>query len=134
MRDFSDDPVPRELIELAIQAASTAPSGAHRQPWRFVAVGDAELKRKIRIAAEEEEYTSYEGGRMPEAWRQALAPIGTTWQKPFLETVPWLVIVFEEMYRVAPVAIARRTTTLKKVWASPAVCSSRRCIPWGWRL
>ncbi len=65
-------------------------------------MGDAELKRKIRIAAEEEEYTSYEGGRMPEAWRQALAPIGTTWQKPFLETVPWLVIVFEEMYREQP--------------------------------
>src|SRR5687768_13511226 len=98
VRHFATDPVPRELIELAIAAASTAPSGAHRQPWRFVAVADPDVKRRIRVAAEEEEYQSYEGGRMPEEWREALAPLGTDWRKPFLETVPWVVVVFEELY------------------------------------
>lgn len=99
VRDFSADPVPRELIETAIRTASTAPSGAHRQPWRFVAVSDQDIKRRIRIAAEAEEKKSYEE-RMPDDWLEALAPIGTTWQKPFLETVPWIVVVFEELYGV----------------------------------
>jgi iodotyrosine deiodinase len=99
-RHFSSDPVPRELVELAIRTASTAPSGAHRQPWRFVAVSDAETKREIRIAAEQEERISYEGGRMPPDWIEALAPLGTDWQKPYLETVPWLVVVFEELYGI----------------------------------
>lgn len=99
VREFSSEPVPRELIETAIRAASTAPSGAHRQPWRFVVIGDPEIKRQIREAAEKEEHESYEGGRMPEEWRSVLAPLGTDWQKPFLETVPWIVAVFEETYR-----------------------------------
>lgn len=98
VRQFSDQPVPREAIELAIRTASTAPSGAHRQPWRFVVVDDAEIKRQIRIAAEREEYTTYRGGRMSEEWREALAPLGTDWRKPFLETVPYLVVVFEEIH------------------------------------
>jgi iodotyrosine deiodinase len=98
VRFFSPDPVPRELIELAIRAASTAPSGAHRQPWKFVVVGDPALKREIRIAAEAEEHESYVGGRMPPDWLEALAPLGTDWRKPFLETVPWIVVVFEELY------------------------------------
>ena len=98
VRCFSPDPVPRELIELAIRTASTAPSGAHRQPWKFVAVSDPALKREIRIAAEAEEYESYAGGRMPPEWLEALAPLGTHWEKPFLETVPWIVVVFEELY------------------------------------
>lgn len=102
VRFFSPDPVPRELIELAIRAASTAPSGAHRQPWKFVAVSDPGIKREIRIAAEAEEYQSYVGGRMPPEWLEALAPLGTNWEKPFLETVPWIVVVFEELYAVAP--------------------------------
>jgi iodotyrosine deiodinase len=102
VRFFSPDPVPRELIELAIRAASTAPSGAHRQPWKFVAVSDPAIKREIRIAAEAEEYQSYVGGRMPPEWLEALAPLGTQWEKPFLETVPWIVVVFEELYAVAP--------------------------------
>lgn len=102
VRDFAPDPVPRELIELAIRTASTAPSGAHRQPWRFVAVSDAAIKREIRLAAEAEERESYEGGRMPDEWLRALAPLGTTWQKPYLETVPWIVVVFEEIYGVGP--------------------------------
>src|ERR1700691_2219602 len=71
VREFSPDPVPRELIELAIVTASTAPSGAHRQPWRFVAISDPTIKREIRLAAEAEERDSYEGGRMPPEWREA---------------------------------------------------------------
>jgi nitroreductase len=98
VRSFSSEPVPRELIEIAIRTASTAPSGAHRQPWKFVVVADPALKREIRAAAESEEYESYIGGRMPEEWLEALAPLGTSWEKPFLETAPWLVVVFEELY------------------------------------
>jgi len=102
VRFFSRDPVPREAIELAIRTASTAPSGAHRQPWKFVAVSDPETKRRIRLAAEEEERTSYLGGRMPPEWLEALAPLGTTWEKPYLEIVPWIVVVFEERYGILP--------------------------------
>jgi iodotyrosine deiodinase len=98
VRHFSSEEVPRELIERAIETASTAPSGAHRQPWRFVAIGNAEIKRQIRVAAEEEERISYESGRMPQEWLDALAPFGTNWEKPFLEVAPWIVVVFEEMY------------------------------------
>jgi iodotyrosine deiodinase len=97
VRDFSPDPVPRELIELAVRAASTAPSGAHRQPWTFVLVGDADLKREIRIAAEREERISYER-RMSDEWLAALEPLGTDWRKPFLETAPWIVMVFEQLW------------------------------------
>jgi iodotyrosine deiodinase len=100
IRDFSDRPVSRGVIETAIAAASTAPSGAHRQPWRFVLVGDPEVKRRIREAAEAEEYENYEGGRIPPHWREALAPLGTDWRKPFLETAPWIVVVFEERFGV----------------------------------
>lgn len=100
VRDFAADPVPRELIELAIRTASTAPSGAHRQPWKFVAVSDTRTKQQIRVAAEREEKTSYEGGRMPPEWLEALQPLGTTWRKPFLEVAPWLVVVFEEVYAI----------------------------------
>ncbi len=98
VRDFSDRPVPRRLIELAVEAASTAPSGAHRQPWTFVLVGDPVLKRRIREAAEAEEQENYLGGRMNEEWQAALTPLGTDWRKPFLETVPWIVVVFEQRY------------------------------------
>ena len=99
VRDFSPEPVARTLIEKAIETASTAPSGAHRQPWRFVAVSDPAIKRRIRQAAEVEEKKSYEG-RMPPEWLEALAPLGTTWRKPYLETVPWIVVVFAESYGV----------------------------------
>lgn len=102
VRHFAADPVPRELIELAIATAATAPSGAHRQPWRFVAVSDPETKHRIRVAAEAEERESYLGGRMPPEWLEALLPLGTSWEKPFLETVPWLVVVFAERYGVDP--------------------------------
>lgn len=93
VRDFSDEPVPFELIENAIRAAGTAPSGANMQPWRFVVVKDAEIKRKIRVAAEEEEYKSYHG-RMSEKWLRRLATLGTDEHKPFLEIAPYLIVVF----------------------------------------
>jgi iodotyrosine deiodinase len=102
VRDFSDRPVPRELIETAIRSASTAPSGAHMQPWTFVLVGDPEVKRRIRLAAEAEERTNYEDGRLPPHWREDLARLGTDWRKPFLETVPWIVVVFEQRYGNRP--------------------------------
>jgi nitroreductase len=102
VREFSDRPVPRELVETAIRCASTAPSGAHMQPWTFVLVGDPEVKRKIRLAAETEERKNYEGGRIPPHWREDLAPLGTDWRKPFLETVPWIVVVFEQRYGTRP--------------------------------
>jgi len=114
VRDFSDRPVPRELIELAILTASTAPSGAHRQPWRFVAVSDPATKREIRIAAENEERESYEGGRMPPEWLEALAPLGTDWHKPYLEIVPWLVVLFEEVHGVAPDGSRRKNYYVKE--------------------
>jgi nitroreductase len=93
VREFSGDPVPFELIEQAIRAAGTAPSGANMQPWRFVVVQDAEIKRKIRVAAEEEEYKSYHG-RMSEKWLRRLATLGTDEHKPFLEIAPYLIVVF----------------------------------------
>ena len=100
VRDFSDRPVPRDIIEMCILAAGTAPNGAHRQPWHFVAVSNPEVKRAIRIAAEEEERAFY-GGRAPEEWLEALAPLGTDEAKPFLESAPYLIVVFGESYAVA---------------------------------
>lgn len=100
VRFFSDDPVPRELVELAVRTASTAPSGAHKQPWTFVVTGDVEVKRQIREAAEEEERVNYKEGRLPPHWREDLEPLGTDWRKPFLETVPWIVVLFEQRYGV----------------------------------
>ena len=99
VRDFSDKPIPKELIENIIRTASTAPSGAHKQPWTFCVVSDPVIKSKIREAAEEEERESY-GGRMTEEWLQALEPLGTNWEKPFLEIAPYLIIVFRKLYNV----------------------------------
>jgi len=96
-RHFSTEPVPRELIELAIRTAGTAPSGAHQQPWTFVAVGDAELKRRIREAAEDEEHRNYHG-RMPPEWLEALAPLGTDEHKPHLTDAPWVVVLFRQTH------------------------------------
>lgn len=100
VREFSPDPVPRACIEAAILTAGSAPSGAHRQPWHFVAVSDPATRRRIRRAAEAEERANY-GGRMPPAWRDALAPLGTGPEKPYLEVVPWLVVCFEERHGIA---------------------------------
>lgn len=93
VRDFDSRPVRREVIEQCIAAAGTAPSGANQQPWHFVAVSGADVKRRIREAAEAEEREFYER-RAPEEWLEALRPIGTDWRKPFLETAPFLVVVF----------------------------------------
>ncbi|HRD79622.1 MAG TPA: nitroreductase family protein [Saprospiraceae bacterium] len=97
LRMFSDKPVPRELIEQLLMTAGTAPSGAHKQPWTFCAVGDPQIKAQIREAAEKEEYVNYHG-RMSEEWLQDLEPFGTDWNKPFLETAPWLLVVFKKSY------------------------------------
>lgn len=96
VRMFSRDPVPRELIETAVATANTAPSGAHQQPWTFVATSDPDVRHRIRVAAEKEERENYEGGRLPDAWREALAPLGTTSDKGYLDTVPWIVVVFAQ--------------------------------------
>ena len=101
VRHFSPDPVPAAVIEDLVRAASTAPSGAHRQPWTFVAVADPAIKRRIRLAAEREERQNY-GGRMPHEWLRALEPLGTDAHKPFLEIAPWLVVLFRQNYGRGP--------------------------------
>lgn len=95
IREFSDRPVSRDVIESAIRTAGTAPSGANHQPWHFTAISNPDIKRQIRIAAEAEEAEFY-GGRAPEEWLDALAPLGTDASKPFLETAPWLIAVFAQ--------------------------------------
>ncbi len=95
IRMFSDESVPRDIIENAIRAAGTAPSGANHQPWHFAAISDSETKKKIREAAEEEEREFY-SGRASEEWLDALDPLGTDAHKPFLETAPWLIAVFAQ--------------------------------------
>ncbi|MBA3558509.1 MAG: nitroreductase family protein [Gemmatimonadaceae bacterium] len=96
-RQFSSEPVPRELIELAVRTAGTAPSGAHQQPWTFVAVSDTALKCRIREAAEEEERANY-AGRMPPDWLNAVAALGTDQNKPHLTDAPWVVVVFRHLF------------------------------------
>lgn len=103
VRDYSSDPVPIKLIENAIAAAGTAPSGANQQPWTFVVVSDPHIKRKIRIAAENEEKESYDN-RMSAEWLAALAPLGTDWRKAHIEDAPYLIVVFLQAFglRVDP--------------------------------
>jgi len=95
VRDFTDKPVPQSVIESCIAAAGRAPSGANHQPWFFTAISDPAVKREIRLAAEEEERAFY-GGRAGAEWLNALEPIGTDANKPFLETAPWLIAVFAQ--------------------------------------
>jgi nitroreductase len=101
VREFSAEPVPHEVIEQCLRAAGTAPSGAHRQPWRFVVVREPAVKRRIREAAEREEREFY-GHRAPQDWLDALAPLGTDAGKPFLETAPYLIGILAERYGVGP--------------------------------
>lgn len=101
VREFAARPVPRALIEQCLRAAGTAPSGANQQPWRFVAVSDPAVKRRIRLAAEHEEREFY-SRRAPPEWLAALAPLGTDADKPFLEVAPWLIAVFIERLGVRP--------------------------------
>lgn len=96
-RQFAPDSVPRELIEYAIRSAGTAPSGAHRQPWRFVAVDDPQLKARMRAAAEAEEHQNYHG-RMPPEWIDALAPLGTDEHKAHITDAPWVVVIFKQSF------------------------------------
>lgn len=100
-RHFSTEPVARELIEYAIRTAGSAPSGAHQQPWTFVAVANAELKARLRQAAEEEERAFY-NGRAPQEWIDALAPLGTDEHKPHLTDAPWVIVLFRQAYGVTP--------------------------------
>jgi len=97
VREFSNKPVPKEVIENIIKSASTAPSGAHKQPWTFCVVSNPNLKSKIREAAEKEEVESYEN-RMSDSWLKDLAPLGTDTNKPFLEIAPYLIIVFKKAF------------------------------------
>jgi nitroreductase len=97
VRDISNRPVPKAVVDQLLMTASAAPSGAHKQPWTFCAVSDPSLKTKIRKAAEQEEYKSYHG-RMNEEWLEDLKAIGTDWHKPFLEDAPWLIVVFKRIY------------------------------------
>lgn len=97
VRDFSPQPIPDGVLAHAIAAAATSPSGANQQPWKFVVVTDRDLKQQIRVAAEEEERENY-GGRMPEEWLRAIAPLQTDWKKAFLEVAPALIVVFKEEY------------------------------------
>mgnify|MGYP001209466529 FL=1 len=100
VRDFSSEPVPLTLIEQCIRTAGVAPSGANQQPWRFVVVSNPEIKRNIRLAAEEEERDNY-SRRFPQEWKDVLAPLGTDWQKEFLEITPYLIVVFQINYEEA---------------------------------
>ena len=101
VRDFSDRPVPRDIIETCLLAAGTAPNGANRQPWRFVVVGDPEVKKEIRREAEIEERAFY-SGKAPQEWLDALEHLGTDEHKPFLERAPWLIVIFAQRYEVGP--------------------------------
>ncbi len=99
VREISDRPVDEQVIHNIIKTASTAPSGAHKQPWTFCVVSNPDVKQQIREAAEKEEYDSY-NGRMSERWLKDLEPIGTDWHKPFLENAPYLIIVFKKVYEM----------------------------------
>lgn len=99
VRDYSDRPVAREIIEEAVRTAALAPSGANQQPWTFVCISDAAVKERIRVAAEEEEKAFY-GGRAGEEWLSALSHLGTNWRKPFLQTAPWLIVIFGQRHGV----------------------------------
>lgn len=99
LRDFSDKPISREVVQNLLLTAGTSPSGAHKQPWTFCAVANPDLKKAIREGAEKEEYTNYHG-RMNEEWVKDLQPFGTDWAKPFLEVAPWLIVVFKKPYEL----------------------------------
>ena len=99
VREISSEPIEKFIINRLIQTASTAPSGAHKQPWTFCAISSPALKKEIRIAAESEEKESYDH-RMSDRWLNDLKPMATDWQKPFLEDAPWLIVVFKQVYEL----------------------------------
>lgn len=101
VRDFSDRPVPRAVIEDCLRAAGTAPNGANMQPWHFVVVSDPAIKKRIRVEAEKEEHEFY-NGKATQEWLDALAPLGTDERKPFLETAPFLIVIFSQIHGLLP--------------------------------
>lgn len=107
LREFSDRPVPIAVIEHIVMTASTAPSGAHKQPWTFAIVADPAIKAQIRQAAEQEEYENYHG-RMSDEWLDDLLPFATDWHKPFLELAPYLIVVFRKAYDLLPDGTQRK--------------------------
>ncbi len=107
VREFSSRPVAREVIEECLLAAGSAPSGANMQPWSFVVVGDPAVKRRIREAAEEAEREFYHA-KAPDEWIEALSPLGTNEQKPFLEAAPYLIVIFAQTYGVLPGGLKRK--------------------------
>ena len=129
-RFFSDRPVPREVIEAAVLAAGTAPSGANHQPWHFAVVSSADKRREIRLAAEEEERAFYAGKASAE-WLEALAPLGTDDSKPYLETAPWLIVVFGQRKGGPNPGDQRQNyyVTESVSVASPASCSVASISP-----
>lgn len=120
VREYSTRHVPFELIENAIAAAASAPSGANQQPWTFVVVQDSDFKRKIRLAAEEEERVSYEG-RMSQEWLDALAPLGTDWHKPHIEDAPYLIVVFRQAYGVTTDPMTGEELRIKHYYSEESV-------------
>ncbi len=113
VREFSPRPVPRDLIETALRTAGTAPNGANLQPWHFAVISDSAVKRRIRAAAETEEREFYQH-KAPQAWLEALAPLGTDEHKPFLETAPWLIAVFAVNSFAAPDGTRQQTYYAKE--------------------
>lgn len=107
IREFSSETFSKEIIENIIKTASTAPSGAHKQPWTFCVVTDNDIKKKIRDEAEKEEFENY-NGRMDKQWLEDLAYLGTDWHKPFLETAPYLIIVFKKLYDISAGGIKKQ--------------------------
>jgi iodotyrosine deiodinase len=99
IREFSDKPVDIKIIENIIKSASTAPSGAHKQPWTFCVISNPEIKKQIRDAAEKEEKENYDS-RMSERWKEDLEPFGTNWEKPFIEIAPYIIVAFKRAYEI----------------------------------
>ena len=99
LRDFSEKTVPKEVMEKLIMTASTAPSGAHKQPWTFCLISNNELKSTLRKLAEEEEFKSY-NGRMSDEWIKDLAPLGTNWEKEFIDIAPWIIVIMKRVYEI----------------------------------
>lgn len=120
VRDFSTEPIPFELIRLAIATAGTAPSGANQQPWTFVAITDPAMKQQIRQAAEAEEKESYDR-RMSQEWLDALAPLGTDWHKPHLEDAPCLIVVFRQAYGLSTVPETGEQQRIKHYYVDESV-------------
>lgn len=108
VRDFSDRPVPQEIIEDCIRAAATAPSGANHQPWHFALIKDPDIKAKVRLRAEAEERGFYDERKAGEEWLDALAPLGTDASKPYLESAPWLIAIFAQRRGGVEVGMERK--------------------------